>query len=499
MASALDILGVTRETVSLMRGLVQKSQTGGFTYSTGNQGVDLAPFVSLVPVDTPFYNSTPRKQVAQGSTQVIWQVLQNLNALQSYGFVAADASGPLVQNSVVTLSNTYSRTAQAQSVYLDNIGVSEGYVDPYALAVVQAINQKLIQEDILMLNALSFSIGDVATPAVTASATGGTIPASTAVSVQVAARSGYNYFVGGSTKASTAASVTTGSTGGTNSVTAALSTTPELAAAYDWFVNGYYYTTTSVPTVTITSVPTANQEVPNTTSLPLLFGAGTVAITSVPTTDTSYDATGWTGLAGSILGDISSTSGTATYVTPGTAVSQGAYKQNLAGGQLSVTGTQIEQLDELLLSIYATWQLQPTRFLVAPQQMNDIASSIMGGANAVNFFDPTSVEQHRGLVAGGTVPVYVTPVVGSPVELQVQPHLPPGTLIAVCDQVPFPASNIGSSVEMRTEYDNFLFQYGVERTAGGPRWDFEVRSQEAFVNYAGPTMGVITGIAPGIA
>lgn len=499
MAAALDVLNVSKETTSMTRALISKATTGGFTSNTGNSGVDLAPFVSLVPVDTPFYNSTPRMQVAQGAPFTQWQVLQNLNNIQNYKFVAPDLAGALVQNSVISLSNQFARTAQRQTVYLDNIGQSLGYVDPYSLAVVQAINQKLIQEDILMLNAITFSIGSTPAPSVSASNTGGQIAASTAVNVQVAARSGYNYYTGGSTAATAEVSVTTDSTSSTNSVTATIASPQELASAYDWFVNGYYYTTTSVPTVTITSIPTSNQTVPNTSALPLLYGAGTVAITSVPTTDTSYSTEGYTGLLGSILADLSSVSGLASYVTPGTGATQGAYRQNLGGGQLTVDGTQITQLDELLLAIFGIWQIQPTRFLVAPQQMNDISSSIMGGNNAVNFFSPTSIEQHRGLVAGGSVPVYVTPVVGQPVQLQVMPHLPPGTIIAVCDEIPFPASNIGATFQMRTEYDNFLFQYGVDAENGGPRWTFEVRTQAAPINFGGPTMGVITGIAPGIA
>jgi hypothetical protein len=303
--AALDVLEISKETALMTRSLVSKATTGGFTSATGNAGVDLAPFVSLVPVDTPFYNSTPRMQVAEGAPFTQWQVLQNLNNLQNYAFVAPDLAGALVKNSVISLSNSYARTAQRQTVFLDNIGQSLGYVDPYSLAVVQAINQKLIQEDILMLNAITFSIGATPAPTLSTSSSGGLIPASTTVQVQVAARSGYNFYVGGSTAATAEVSIPTGSTSSTNSVTATVASPQELAVAYDWFVNGFYYTTTSVPTVTITSIPTTNQAVPNTTALPLLYGSGTVAITSVPTSDTSYSTEGYTGLLGSILADLS--------------------------------------------------------------------------------------------------------------------------------------------------------------------------------------------------
>ena len=505
MSETLDILGATKATTEAVKAALAKATTNGFTLNTGASGIDLAPFVSLVPVDTPYYDTTPRTPVAQGSDATIWQTYANSNQAQSYGFTAGDSSAALMVSEIINQQTQMARTGIRNLVTLDVIGQAQGYVDAYAEAALQAINQKLIQEDILLLNGLTYSIGTVPAPTLTTAGTGGTIAASTAVDVQVAAISGLNYYSGGSTAATAVVSITTG-TATTNTVTASISAPPALAVGYEWFVNGYYYTTTSVPTVTITSIPTANQAVPTTPDLPLLYGAGTVAITAIPSTDTSYATNGFTGLVGSIVADLSS-EGTinapATYVTPGTGLSQGAYKENLAGGQLHYDGPQIVEWNEVLLSIYATWQLSPSRILVAPQQFNDVSTTILGTPNAVNFFNPTSVEQHRGLVAAGSVPIYVNPTTGSPAQIQVMPHLPPGVVVFVSDQVPFPGSNIGWSQQVRTLYDNFLFSYGTtsQPSSGpsGPRWEFEIRSDETFVNYGAPMMGVLSGIAPGVA
>ena len=496
---------VSQQTINLMKTAVAKAATGGFTTVTGASGFDLAPFVSLYPAVTPFYNSTPRVQVAQGGESAVWQTYLNTQTAQSYGFTSANTAGPLMQNNISTQLAIYTQTAQRQDISLDAIGQAMNYVDVYSLAVTEMLMAKIVTEDILMLNAVSFSVGSPATPTLTASTTGGTIAASTDVSVQVAFRSGWNWYAGGSTAASTAASVTTASTTATNSVTATVAGAGVLVSAYDWYVGGYYYTTTQLPTVTITSVPTANQAIPNVVGLPLLWKSGQVAITSVPSADTSYVSTGWTGLLGSIVADLTSygtMSAPASYVAPGSGVSQGAYVDNLAGGQLTSDGPQITQFNAAFEAIYSVWQISPTRILMAPQQFNDITTGILGTVNAVNYFEPTSISQHKGLVASGSVPVYINPITGDAVQLQVMPHLPPGQVAIVCDQIPFPASNIGSSLQVRTTYDNFLFQYGVvpDGTSGsGPAWKVEVRSQESFVNAAAPTMGVIGGIAPGLA
>ncbi len=502
----LSLSQMTSRTVAAAKMAVQKAATAGILTSTGGSGLDLAPFVSLQPVETPFYNTTPRTAVAQGSFQTVWQTYQNVSALQKYGFTSANNASVEMTNQIQTNANPFGKTGIRQVISLDALAQAEGYVDLYSFGVMQTILQKLIQEDILMLNGLNFSLGTPVAPTVTASATGGTIPASTAVNVQVAVRSGLNYYAGGSTIASAIGTVTTASTGATNSATATLSPTPDLGVAYDWFVAGYYYTTTSLPTVLITSIPTANAAVPNVASLPLLFEAGQVAITSVPNVDTSYDPNGWAGLTASILADLTSVgspSVPANYTTPGTGVSQGAYHLNLAGGQLTADGPQIVQINDAVLSLYNTYQMSPTRILMAAQQFSDISTTILGTVNAVNYFDPTSVSQHRGLVIGGSTPVYVDPTTGAAIPIQVQPHLPPGIMVLMSDVIPFPASNVGSSVEVRTQYDNFLFQYGVTSSPAsgpsGPRWDVEISSRETFVNYAAPTMQVISGIAPGVA
>src|SRR5208283_5907030 len=127
--------------------------------------------------------------------------------------------------------------------------------------------------------------------------------------------------------ASPAHYTTTGTSGsGANVVTASLSAIKG-AVAYDWYVGTsaawFYYTTTTVASVTITSVPTAAQALPTTLPLlsTLLPGVGCAPLAQpptagngqAPTADTSYNANYYNGIIASTLGDYSSTGP----VTPG--------------------------------------------------------------------------------------------------------------------------------------------------------------------------------------
>lgn len=503
MSWGADVLGVTEDTFKMI-----KAATSGIDTTTGIAGVDfISDIMSLVPVDTPFFNSVPRG-MGKGAKAVFYQTLLNVNASQTDGGVQEDYAAPVINIQDQYTYSPYAVVGAGGRVTWDAIGQATGYADVLAVDTLQTINQLLISLEIHQLNALSFALPAAGTPTLVASTTGGSIPASTAVDVKVAARSGLNWYRGGSQAASAQGSATTASTGGTNSVTASV-TAVKGAAGYDWYVNGFYYTTTPVNTVTITSIPTATQNVP--TGYAGLFNAGQPGPSAVPTADSSYQTYWQNGLVASILGDWSASpdqllvSGSvANLVTSGTGVSQGAYYQSLDGAQLSVSGAAITQIDDMNRAIYDTYQVTPSRMLVGSQVITDIANAVLDNPQAVTWLVPTDADGRARVVAGGHVATYLNKTVnGKPIELWLMPYLPPGKVVSVIDSLPFPGSNVTSSLQVRTNYDFFRFDYGANRqlsTAdGGPRYDFEVRSRQAFVNKAAPVMGILENVGAGIA
>jgi hypothetical protein len=507
MSWGSDTLGITEETLSMV-----KAATNGITTGTGIAGVMLDPkLYSLVPVDTPFFNSTPRHGADQGARFAFWQTLLNINNLQPDIGTPFEQAGALVKIQNQYLASQFVPLALGGTVSEDALATAQGYADALAVDTMQTINQVLIGMDIHQLNAQNFALPTIATPTLAASTTGGTISGSATVYVKVAARSGVNYYRGGSQVASSEASQAT--TGSTASV-AGLVTAVKGAAAYDWYVGSssgaeFYYTTTTTNTVTITAIPTVAQNVP---SLSGIYNSGLQGPTSVPTADVSYQSYWMNGLTASILGDYASQPDQlgngltfTNLITPGTGTTQGAYYQSLDGAQLSVQGAAIEQIDVMNRAIYDTYQLTPTRLLMGSQSINDIANALLDNPQAVTWLVPTDSSGRARMVAGGAVAIYLNKTVnGKPITLELQPHLPPGQIVAVVDEVPFPGANISTSLSVETLIDFWRFDYGASRIAqgtanGGPRYDFEIRSITAFENRAAPVMGVLTNIAAGLA
>jgi hypothetical protein len=487
---------VTSETLDAIS---KSNTTEGILTSTGIQGYDLSGVVALVPVNVPARNNTsafPRVIAGEGSQTAVWRALLNINSSQTDAAVGMDYAGSLVKISEQDVFAPYKPLAKAGRVTLDAVAVARNFADALAIAELQTLNQLFIAQDRSIINGQAWSIGTPGKPTLSAATTGGSIKKSTKVEVACAARSGYNYYYGGSSPAGEGEHVETGAGTETNAITASI-TPLKGAVAYDWFVGTeggklYYYTTTTVASVTITKVPTKAESLP---SLQLLSQVAPEAEASKVTADKSYNANWYNGVIASTLGDYGSTA----VVTPGSGTSSGATYINAKGAKLTASGSSITLLDEVNDELWSNVQLSPTAYMVNSQQADEISKAILESNASVTFLPPTDADARTNLAGGGFIGRYINKAAGGvPVSIEVHPHVPPGTLIARTDRVPFPGSNIGSVFEVRCQYDTMRFDYAANYASGiggGPRYDFEVRSMETLVNRAPVAQAVVSNIA----
>lgn len=483
----MDMNEISAETLEIF-----KAQTSGITSATGISGVDLADLISLVPVNTPARDQFGRTLAPMGSRNAEWRALVNVNNQQPDPSVAYDAAGSLAVIDEMDVFAPYYPLAMGYTVTEDAISLARGYADAKATAIFNSINQWKIGEDRKVVNACAFALNAPAGPTMATATTGGSIPASTAVHIGVAARTGNGYFYGGNSQGA-AGTVTTGSGTSTNTVTASIPSVRG-ACAYDWFysANGttwYYVTTTTVPSFTATSVITQNQT-PPTSTLPQL--SATVPTFNASADNGSASANSFNGLVATLAGDY----GTNSIVTPGTGTPSGAQWIDNAGGQLTVVGGGIQQLDQLNLAIYNSVFLSPTAYMISAQEANSISSLVLNNPGAVTYLTMDDADGRGQVVAGGSVGTYVNrSVPGAKIRLEVHPSVTPGTIIARTDAVNFPNSNISKVCEIRCQRDLYSYVYGSDRAHGGPREDGESRSIETFINRAPVAMGVIQSVA----
>ncbi len=482
----MDLNGISAETLDTFR-----KATAGVNAATGIHGADLSDLISLVPVNTPFRDRLARSKPKQGAKFAEWEALTNVNNSQPNPATAFDAAAPLVNVNMQDVTALYAKVGAGYTVSKDAITIANGYADAKAVAIFNAINQYKIGEDRKAIGGQNFALQTPGTPTVTDAPTGGAIAPSTAVNVKVAARSVSNFYWGGSGIASAQGTVTTSTvTGSTHAATASVVAVPG-AVAYDWFVAGFYYTTTTVNTVVITSIPVANSAV-----VPSITGISSVLPTAVPSVDASASSLDFNGLLPTLIGDYANP-GSTGLVTRGSGISSGAYYKSLDGGTLTVSGPSISQIDDLNAAIYNAVQLSPDRYMVSSDQAATFSNAFLATGAATAFLQPADRTDRAQAVLGARVEWYTNKITGDNVAIELNPNLPSGTLIATRDSIPFPNSNIANSMELRCQEDLTDWDYPASRqtgAGGGPRFDGEIYSMETFVNRAPVAMGVLQNI-----
>lgn len=471
----------TEETIAQ---IAKAQATTGILESTGIYSYDLSELITLIPVVTPFRDIVARRQSPDGNPFAVWRSIMNLTNSQpdpSMGFDYA-ANEAVFQEQ--DFQARYKPTGLAGLVTQDAFDLAKGYADPYAVATFNVLNQVLIGDDRKLLGGQSFALATASAPTITQHATGGTIGATT-VYVAAAGRTGSGYYYGTGNSRATSAN-TVFASGTTNSLTATVGA-QRGAVAYDWFqsANGttwYYYTTTTVNTVTMTSVINANQAVPSATLPDLTTNwqgtANTAPTVNLAADNGSANANDYDGFMASLSGDYN---GSGQWIQPGTGTANPSIVNSLNGAALSLTGGTVAEIEQFLfLPLWNAVKCSPTAIMVNAAQAQEIANLILGSNSATTFLN-TDRDGRISVTAGGRVGEIVNaPAGGVTVPIEVHVSLPPGTIIARSDRVPFPQANISSVLEYRALRDTAQFDYGISRVAntagGGPRR--EIRDQE---------------------
>lgn len=498
---ALDQL--TEQTLSIF-----KAATNGWNSDTGVAGVDLSDLISLIPVPTDFRDELPRTGPNMGATQAQWEVLLNINNQQPKASVKFDAAGPLAKIQSMNMSADYQPMAMGYTWTRDAAAKARGYANVAALTIFNCMNQWKIAEDKLAMYAQGFILQRPAAPTVTTATTGGNIAASTVTHLGVAARTGSGYYYcdgdglgeGHGNSQGNVGQVTTGSGTATNTVSG--STTSVVGAAcYDWFQSAdgatwYYYTTTTIPSVTMTKTINADQTPPYNVEV---AGGLPDLSTQVPTFNSAADngsaGTGdspeFNGLYATITGDYLNGAQT----THGAGVSSGATLIDAAGSQFTVSGGGIEQIDQFNRSYYNQTKLGPAYYKVSAQEADSLSAIVLDSPSAVTYLTMNDAAGRSQIVAGGRVGSYMNRITGEQIPIRVYPNMVPGTMIAGRNTVPYPNADINRVLEMRCIDDLYQFQYGADRASGGPREDGEVRAVETLINRAPVVFGAIQSIA----
>jgi len=461
----------------------------GITQSTGLVAYDLqAPAKNLFPVLTPIRNRTPRVS-GGGGTSTNWKQVVAINAAGLRGFVPEGERNGAVTTSVQDKSAAYKTLGLEDSITFEAERAAVGFEDIRATQAQRLLWATMIEEELADLGGnYSVALGTPSAPTVTTDASGGSIGAGTYNVIVVAltlygylassltggvvgqvsvnpASGGSAFTYGGGSSNKSSASSTGALTGSTNVIKAKVAAVPG-AVAYAWYVgtsgNELLQQITTINSVVLTSLVTSGRQ-------------NASAITGDNSKNLlSYDGIlyqAWTSGSGAYI----------KYMPDGTVGTGTGLTASGDGG--------IVEINELFRHMWDNYRLSPTRIYVNAQEADNITKKVLQ-ATAAQIPYVTGSEFVAGMRVKSLLNRFAMGVAPE-VPLEIHPNLPPGTLVAVTEQLPYPISGVPNVMEMRLRQDYYQIEWP-QRTR---KYESGVYFDGVFAHYFPPSIGIITNIA----
>ena len=495
MNPTLDTLDLVKGALSTPDDRIAKTISTG----TGLVAFDLqAPAKNLYPVVTPIRNTLPRVGGGTG-TASNWRQVTALtgSGFDSMGWVPEGQRSGQMSYTTATKSASYVTIGEEDAATYEAISAGRHFEDIQARMTFRLLQKLMLKEEMAILagNA-SLQLGTPATPTLSASGTGGSLPAATySVIVVALTLEGYqnsSLATGiATTKAITGADgktfVLSGgssnkSSNATQAVTAGQTLFASVAAlqgavAYAWYVG-------AAGSETLQAITTINSA-----AFSAALTGGQQAATAITADNSANASYAYDGLLTTALKP-----GSNAYVNIMAAGTAGTGTPLTASGRGSVV-----EIDAMFQQMWNLYQVSPTVLYVNVQELKNITNKVLSNASAPLLrYEVSGDGNAYDLAAAGAVSFYFNPFAlngGLRIPVRIHPRVPPGTIIGWAENLPiqYQSNEVPNAAEVKTRQDYYQIDWPVvtrQRQVG-------VYAEEVLAVYAPFAMGVITNIGNG--
>ncbi len=397
-------------------------------------------------------------------------------------------------------SATFVTIGEEDAATFEAISAGRQFEDIQARMTFRLLQKMMLKEEMAILagNA-SLILGVPATPTLSASGAGATLPTATYyVKVVALTLEGYQ-------NSTVASGVATSKTvigadaksytlsGGSSNISAEASqaltlgqtllcsvTAMQGAVAYAWYVS------TTTGTETLQAITTINSLA---VTAPLSTGnQSQAAVTTDNSANLSY---AYDGLL-------------TTALKPGSNAYINMMPTGLAGMGTPLTATgrgSVVEIDTMFQKMWDNFELSPTVLYVNSQELKNITTKVLSNASGplLRFDSPADGSQGEYQVtASGVVQFYYNPFAingGLRIPIKIHPRVPPGTIIGWTENLPiqYQSNEVPNVAEIKTRQDYYQIDWPIvtrQRQVG-------VYAEEVLAVYAPFAMGVICNIANG--
>ena len=175
----MNIAQTTQETLGLMKDSLAKN----VTISTGLTAYDLqAPAKNLYPTITPLRNSIPRVGRLNPGNAAHWRSIfaTTGSGFDAMGWVPEGQRSASMSYSAISITLPYVTLGEEDTVTFEAEAAAQGFEDVNATATLRILQKTMRKEETALLGGnTSLALGKPGTPTLSASGTGGTLPAAT--------------------------------------------------------------------------------------------------------------------------------------------------------------------------------------------------------------------------------------------------------------------------------------------------------------------------------
>jgi hypothetical protein len=489
---------IAREIMQMAGGrpdMIEKAITTG----TGLVAYDLqAPAKNLYPVNTPIIKSLPRVSGGIG-TATNWKAITAItgSAYDNTPWVPEGQRAGQMGYTVANKAASFATIGEEDQATFEAISAGVQFEDVRARMTMRLLQKMMLKEEAAVLfGNVDLALGTPATPTLSASGSGSTLPTLTysVICVALTMEGLRNSSVAGgvaTTKTVTGADGKTFSINGGSSIKSAAATQAvtlgqtlfasttaiQGAAGYAWFVGA----AGAEKLEKITTINSAAFTAP-------LIGGAQQAATTVGASDFSANVTGFNGL-----------------LTTALKAASGAYVKNLATG-VAGTGTvltasgrgSVNEIDDMMQSMWDNNQCSVSVLYVNSQEQRNLTAKCLASGNTslLNFFsgtDEKAAEYH--LTAGGSIEYYYNPYLNRKIPVRVHPNLGAGTILGYAEDLPvqYQSNETPNVAEVKVRRDYYQIDWPIVTRAQMAG----VYAEEVLAVYAPFAMGVVGNIANG--
>jgi len=516
-----------------MRVLVEKASTTGvgFTTSSGLQAIQLDAIAKLAyAVFYPELQKIPHIQPEMagerwGGTSFQWKSITAPNATSLPAPVSQGNRNAISSITTVPYSAPYTTLGYDQSVTDEGYEQARGFDDLVNDARITTMHSILQQYDVMVTcgnrgsDSNGFALGAANTPTLTDATTGGAIAANTKVSVYCVeltaaginpkslnynATTGLTPFISrtpanlsaaelipaGIGNLSSVVSKTVGSSTSTYSVTATV--TPKVGAfGWGWFVSGngspttgnaFFYGVTSVPSVEITSIPTAPQQ-----TAAAFVTAQTISATLY---DTSYNGSS-SSVVNSNPGGASADDFDGAFAYIASANTTNFVEMDGAGWTPDNVGGVVE-LNSAIQTQFLQYNAVPDEIVCGVDAIDPITTAVLSSAVAGNYRINSGVEDGNGVMGSNVLTQYRLKFSANGqqtiIPVSVSPNIPANAVWLPNRKNPFPSTS--ATIPAALQLAEIKPMYSMDYAKTRRTWELGTYVQTTLVNRT-PFLGFV--------